>query len=254
MIATLSARTPSDSAGGSRSWWSSRPPDPRPGPRFTAATVAALAAYAAAAGTVLDATGRLVAGVLLVFGLTLVARRAGVGPAELGLARLGAGLRWGLAVGVPVAALILLLSFAPLPGDPFVAERYGQMGGSEVVFRAVVRIPLGTALFEEFLFRGVLLALLLRQLTPARALVISSLLFGAWHVSPALGDTGAGGPWQGAHGIVPVTLAVTAAAGALLAWLRIRSGSLLTPFLVHALANSTALVGAQLATNRGGVG
>lgn len=249
---TLSARIPSDGAGESHTWWSSRPPEPRPGPRFTAATVAALAAYAVAAGTVLDAAGQLVAGVLLVFGLTLVVRRAGVGPAELGLAKLGVGLRWGLAVGLPVAVLILLLSFVPLPGDPFVAERYGQMDTWEVVFRAAFRIPLGTALFEEYLFRGVLVALLLRQVAPAQALALSSLLFGAWHVFPALGDVGDGGLWRDGSVIVPVTFVVTGAAGALLAWLRIRSGSLLAPFLVHALVNSTALVGAQLATNRGG--
>ncbi len=215
-----------------------------------------MATYAVASGTILGSSGRLVAAVLLVGALSLVADRAGLGRTDLGLCHLPAGLRWGFAVGLPIAVTIFLFSFAPLPGRPFLDDRYGDMSSLEVLLRAGVRIPLATALFEEYIFRGVLLGLLLRKVTPIQALTISSILFGIWHVFPALGSADApGGPvGDGWLMVLPITVATTGAAGAYLAWLRIRARSLMAPFLVHTLANSTALVAAHLAIGRGGAG
>jgi membrane protease YdiL (CAAX protease family) len=238
----------------SRSWWRSRPSEPRPGLGVVTAVAAALAAYSIAAATVLDGAGRVGTALLLVAGLTVIARRAGIGLTEIGFTNVREGLRWGLAFGVPLAVAIVLLSLVRLPEDPFASGPYGQMSVWEVLFRAAIRIPIGTALFEEYLFRGLLLALLLRRSTPVQALVVSSLLFGAWHIPLALTNADAGGPLHHASVILPVTFAVTFAAGALLAWLRIRSGSLLAPFLVHALVNSTALVAAHLAMGGRGAG
>src|SRR5580765_3095747 len=52
-------------------------------------------------------------------------------------------------------------------------------------YEIYVRIPLGTALAEEVIFRGSLLALLLHFYSSGPALVISSFIFGLWHLLPS---------------------------------------------------------------------
>lgn len=48
------------------------------------------------------------------------------------------------------------------------------------------RIPRGTALGEEAMFRGALLGLFLRRHTRPTAVLASSTRFGLWHVLPTL--------------------------------------------------------------------
>ena len=55
------------------------------------------------------------------------------------------------------------------------------------VFNPLVRIPFGTVLLEETLFRGVLLALALRRWSVATAVIVTSAIFGLWHVVPTPG-------------------------------------------------------------------
>ena len=50
----------------------------------------------------------------------------------------------------------------------------------------MVRIPLGTAVAEETIFRGAVLGLLTQRHPRARAVAVSSALFGCWHVLPTL--------------------------------------------------------------------
>ena len=115
-----------------------------------------------------------------------------------------------------------------------------------MLFTVLIGIPIGTALFEELVFRGVVLGLLLRQVRPAAAVAISATLFGLWHVTAAMGfaDTNAGVPAgsAGTAATVLVTVFLTAIAGVMLAWLRIRSKSVLAPWIVHAAVNSTAVI------------
>jgi len=81
------------------------------------------------------------------------------------------------------------------------------------------------------------------------AIVVTSGVFGAWHIRPtlqALRANGwpatAAGPWR-----APVpTVAATAAGGALLSWLRARSGRLAAPVLLHAAVNSGGLIAAHV--------
>jgi hypothetical protein len=110
----------------------------------------------------------------------------------------------------------------------------------------VVRIPIGTALVEEIVFRGVLLGSLLHAGT-AQAVIASSIAFGLWHLAPTsiLVRTN-----RLNAAVVPAGIALTAVAGAFLGWLRIETGSLAAPFLVHALVNSLAAGAALLALAR----
>ena len=218
-------------------------------PVATTLAIAAIAGYAAVAGTVLAGQSRGIVSVALIGVLLGLTWSAGLGLDDLGLGRaqLAAGLRWGaMAALIAVAGIVLAAS---LPGTRsfFTDERVAGDGFTEVFMEATVRIPVGTAMFEELVFRGSLLALLLAGLRPVVATGVSSLLFGLWHVAPALAfaDTNSGVPGSGAGVdllVVAATVVFTGVAGGLLTWLRLRSGSLVAPVILHAAVNSTALV------------
>ena len=115
-----------------------------------------------------------------------------------------------------------------------------------MLYQVLLRIPIGTALFEELAFRGVLFGMLARRGSIRGAAVGSSLLFGLWHVAPTLaaldtnaaGDLGKGSFTMAA--VVTGGVAATALAGMGFVWLRLRGGSLVTPVVVHAAFNCTA--------------
>ena len=102
---------------------------------------------------------------IAVAGLAIVvARLAGTSWAELGLERaaLPSGLRVGavsvLVVGVAIAIVVLVPAFRSF----FESDAVAADSGFERWFVPAVRIPIGTAVFEELLFRSVLFALLVR--------------------------------------------------------------------------------------------
>ncbi|UOY02411.1 CPBP family intramembrane glutamic endopeptidase [Blastococcus sp. PRF04-17] len=187
--------------------------------------------------------------------LLTAARRAGLSWDELGLGRpaLRRGLRWGAApgalVGAGYATALAVPALRPLLRD----ARVAGLVGAEVASRALVRIPVGTVLWEEVAFRGVLLAALDRLLGPRTAVGASSALFGVWHIRPAAEGLRANGLVRGPVGTaVAVGSAClgTAAAGVLFAELRRRSGSLVAPALLHGAANVLGLLAAVRASRR----
>jgi membrane protease YdiL (CAAX protease family) len=239
------------------STWTRLPPRPTLAPWVAPLTVVGMALYSIAAGVLLSPAERWIAALALVAVVTTVAMWSGVDRRELGLTRLGEGVRWGLMTGAPVAAALFLASFVPSIEPLFVDQRSAGLSTWGLIAKAVIIIPLGTALFEEYLFRGVLLAEQLRRSTPLRALVVNAMLFGMWHVFPALAfsRSNTGAEDLGSDALVLtllVTVLITSAAGAFLVWLRVRAGSLAAPVLVHALINSAVLVSAYLASNRVG--
>ena len=69
-------------------------------------------------------------------------------------------------------------------------------------------MPLGTVLLEEIGFRGVVYGLSARMWGFAWATVISSVLFGLWHVQPAIGVVTSHPSFKQLNGVgvaVPVT-------------------------------------------------
>ena len=119
----------------------------------------------------------------------------------------------------------------------------------EVAYETLARIPIGTALFEEVAFRGVLTGLLLRTMASGPAYAVSSAMFGLWHVLPTLRDH-AGSPTSGRVSPPAATISVvvtTAAGGLVFEGLRRRSDSLLTPVMAHATLNASVYLAAQLA-------
>jgi uncharacterized protein len=159
---------------------------------------------------------------------------------------LGVGLLGALVIGVVLVAAIPTARVVPIVASLLDDARAAEVAGS-VVFVVLVRIPFGTALFEEVLFRGVLFAELRTRLRPLAAVALSSVVFGLWHIPPTIvalwqNDVTVGSA-AGLTGIAGAVL-VTTVAGVGFCWLRLRADSVVPPVVVHWAINAGALLAA----------
>ncbi|PRY47484.1 CAAX prenyl protease-like protein [Geodermatophilus tzadiensis] len=190
--------------------------------------------------------------------LLTAARTSGIPWDELGLrpGRLPAGARWGGACAALVAAGYAAGLAVPACRPLLADARVAGLSGRELVARVLVRIPVGTVLWEEVAFRGVLPPVLRRVLPRREAAAVASALFGVWHVAPTLQGLAVNGlavdPVRRAAAVTTACLG-TAGAALLFASLRQRSGSLLAPALLHLAANDLGVLAAAVAS-RGGAG
>ena len=179
----------------------------------------------------------------LTAGLVAVGRAAGATWEQLGLAgrHLRSGLRWGAGVGVAAAAVMGIGAALPVTRVFFEDERVQIDNGlGELAYQALVRIPLGTVLLEEVAFRGVLLALLVPRMSTRSAVLVSSALFGLWHIVPTLGAANTNDISGLAQaGTVAGAVVVTFVGGIVFCALRLRSGHVVAPVLLHLAFNVT---------------
>jgi membrane protease YdiL (CAAX protease family) len=156
-----------------------------------------------------------------------------------------AGIGIGLALGGATLLLVVVAGLIPATQPLFADHRMAGVGRAGTAYRAAVRIPLGTVLMEEVAFRGVLLVLVGGLAGTRGAVVVSSCLFGLWHVVPVRATlrTNALATRPAIVGTAVVALALV---GAGLCWLRLRTGGLWAPALVHAAASSGATLMADL--------
>jgi len=217
---------------------------------FAVASCVVLAAYNNVAGmlpwhgrryTLLNvcATGAAVA----------AAAASGLTATDLGLGRdeLEPGLRLGSAAAAATAGGWVLIAAVPATRPVLRDDRIAGLTGREVAYQALVRIPLGTVLWEETAFRGVLQAALGRVLPAGAAIAVTNGVFGIWHIGPtaaALRINGLAGARGKMLAGVSAGVAATAAGGVLLSWLRTRSGSLAAPILLHVATNSLGALAA----------
>ncbi len=180
-------------------------------------------------------------------GAIALGRHFGLTWNDLGLARdhVGRGLAVGLATGAVVVAVLLVASQVTAFESFFENDDVRNASGFDRWFFPLVRIPLGTAVTEEILFRSVLLGALLLRLERAPAVLVSALAFALWHIVPS---------WENATGsgvrIVGTIVGIvvfTGAAGIAFAVIRLWAGSVIAPIITHALTNSTAYVAALIA-------
>lgn len=180
-----------------------------------------------------------------------LAHRAGAGWDGLGLARdkLGSGAKWGLLSAVPIAAVVATGVALTLTRPYFVEARFASLGTAALLYQLLVRIPLGTALSEELIFRGGLLGFYGRRHSFWRAALMSSFVFGLWHILPSIGSVSSNAAGETLSSTaaraagVAVTVVATGAAGMVFCWLRKRSGSVLAPVITHASLNGFAVLG-----------
>lgn len=174
---------------------------------------------------------------------------SGLTPADLGLspAALRSGLRLGGLLAAPVVGGYLAAALIPAARPLLRDERAAGLTGRQAAYQALVRIPVGTVLWEETAFRGVLQAALRRVLPETGAIAATSVIFGIWHVRPTVeglrvNQLAAGRRQQAAA--VTAGVAATAAGGVVLSLARARSGSLAAPVLVHLATNCTGVLAA----------
>jgi CAAX protease family protein len=186
---------------------------------------------------------------LLVAALALIAWAAGASRDDLGLGL--ADMRTGVGYGVGAVGLVLLvlLVAAVIPAtNGFLHDSRAQISGGRLVYDLGVSIVLLTAIPEEFAFRGVLFGSALRLWGPWRASLVTSALFGLWHIAPTFGTMSDNHEFRGAATsaggqalLVLGAVAVTFLAGLAFCWLRLRSRSLIAPVLAHIATNGLAL-------------
>ena len=203
-----------------------------------------------------------VTGPLVAVALLLLGRWAGLSWEQLGLGRgsVVAGLVWG-GVAVALVAGVYAVGLAvPAWRGLFLDARH-RVGASRAAGRAFLVVPLGVVVLEEVAFRGVLWGLVDVEHGALWAGGVTSVLFGLWHVLPALDGARANAagtdadtdpePAPVARGIlvrqVVGTVAFTTVAGVVFAVLREQSGSLLAPFLLHWATNGLGILAAAWA-------
>jgi membrane protease YdiL (CAAX protease family) len=186
---------------------------------------------------------------LLTAALILVAWTGGLTRADLGLgwADVPAGLGYGTAAAGFVLLVLLVAALIPATNG-FLHDSRAAISGGRLAYELGVSIVLLTAIPEEFAFRGVLLGSGLRMWGPWRASVVSSVLFGLWHIAPSLHTMSDNHEFRGAAAsvagqslLVLGAIGVTFAAGLIFCWLRLKSRSLIAPVMAHAATNGLAL-------------
>lgn len=120
----------------------------------------------------------------------------------------------------------------PLPPEALEQLRRLLFEGDRPWAVDVLALALSPACCEELLFRGFLLRARPREMGTPWAVVTNALLFGAFHLS--------------VHRFLP-----TAALGAVLALLVLRTGSIVPAMLFHLLNNTAALLVGRLADTEG---
>ena len=158
--------------------------------------------------------------------------------------RVPAGAGYGVAASLPAAAAVLAAMLSRRTREAFREPRIEDVSAPQAAYEVLARIPFGTALPEELIFRGAVLGLLTQRHSPALAISLSSVLFGLWHIAPTLDRLESNAATNGkpvAHKAARVAMAVaaTSAAGVALAWLQRRSGSIVAPWMAHCAVNGT---------------
>jgi CAAX protease family protein len=194
---------------------------------------------------------------LLTAALALIAWSAGATRADLGLAR--ADMRAGLLYGAGAFGVVLLVLVvaAVIPAtNGFLHDSRAQISDGRLLYEIGVSIVLLTAIPEEFAFRGVLLGSAPRLWGPWRASLVTSALFGLWHIAPTLHTMSDNREFAGAAAhtggqvlLVLGSVAVTFVAGLVFCWLRLRSRSLIAPVMAHVATNGLALTVAWFAVH-----
>lgn len=175
----------------------------------------------------------------------------------LDLSRAGAGARLGAAGAGLAAAVALSVISHPEARGYLLDERAAGQRNRDVAYRSMVRFPLGTALFEEVAFRGVISGVWRRSGgSKVEAALATAITFGLWHLIPA-SDALVGNPLdsrlssrRSRVGVVVTGAVATGLASLGFSWMRERSGSLMAPWMTHAAINGAVYLAGVAAWRR----
>ncbi|HOI13300.1 MAG TPA: type II CAAX endopeptidase family protein [Methanoculleus sp.] len=147
--------------------------------------------------------------------------------------------RWQMvAIFLPILVGLLVFGSVWMTGiGPFNPEGAAMVFsiGFIPVFLVMIVVNLFAAAGEEIGWRGLLVPEMAKFMGFTKLALLSSAIWAAWHFPPIIFSTyhGAGPLWYSLAVFVPSVMG----AGVILAWLRLRSGSLLPAILFHGFWN-----------------
>ncbi|MCA9350202.1 CPBP family intramembrane metalloprotease [Candidatus Nomurabacteria bacterium] len=173
----------------------------------------------------------------------------------LALGKILPGIFIAFAAVVVIVLFTSIVATIPVLRRFFLGDNLAHASGKLITYEATIRVPFGTALIEEVLFRGVLLGLLLQHNSSLVAILISAIIFGLWHIFPTIAMLENNKILAKAnkdlrrrkYGSIIGVVLITASAGVVFAWLRIISNSVVAPWLVHWSINSSGMLGIAIA-------
>lgn len=133
------------------------------------------------------------------------------------------------AIALQIGVTIPVISLIPMP--EFIKRLFEMMNKDMNNFWAFATVIALAPIFEEYIFRGVILNGLLKRISPFKAILISSLLFGLVHLNP----------WQFVSAMVIGLFAV---------WIYYRTKNLLLCMLIHFANNSWAVASSYIFSNQ----
>lgn len=218
-------------------------------PDRTALTV--LVAHNLIQNEVLDEKAYVTGNLIVTSTLLAIARSAGLDRDDIGLqpGDLRSGASLGLAATITSLLTAVVAARLPSLNARLRDQRLPAESLPDVVRRALIRFPIGTALFEEVAFRGVLPPLLSRDDAGVSGDARSALVFALWHLIPTHQALRVNNVGQTRLVRLAGTLVGAMAAGVAgyaLSRVRRRTGSLLASWLIHSSVNA----GSYLATAR----
>ena len=146
---------------------------------------------------------------------------------------------WEAIISIPLIILCLVLTLLTrlaisyfLPDSNLSARTFnpgiGEMG-AQSIFILFISVAIVAPLSEEIFFRGFVLPGLVKRFGVGRSLLLSSLVFGLFHIDPGA--------------IVP-----TFALGLALGWVYLKTGSIWPAMFAHGLHNTVAVLIAKYVT------
>jgi membrane protease YdiL (CAAX protease family) len=118
------------------------------------------------------------------------------------------------------AVLIIEYMQSLMPELPNLME--GTLDALQSSWLGIASIALFGPVIEELIFRGAITPVLLRRYSPTKAIVLSALAFGIFHINPA-------------------QVITAALIGLLLGWIYYRTASLIPCILIHVINNSLSV-------------
>jgi membrane protease YdiL (CAAX protease family) len=193
--------------------------------------------------TVLNRRGYVEGNLLVLAGLVSLGKMSGLSLSKMGLSPTidARDLRlFGVLVALTTGGSLSALSH-PRARELLRDERARNSSRDEIAYKSLIRFPIGTALFEEATFRGVLPALAGRS--AATGDLLSAGVFGLWHVIPTAqalpgSPVSKGMKLADRAKTVMAGCVATSLAGLGFSWLRRKSGSIVLPWLVHSAFNT----------------
>ena len=232
-------------------WWLDPPDDPKRGDWFWVVAIFVLVMYAnVVSNTFLSDFWHIPFNLGILVIAVAIGRRHETSWTDMGMRRdrIGRGLIvGGITVALIAIGIVVAVIFPPTR-DLFRDDRIVDASIPFLLFEALIRVPIATALYEEVLFRGVIFGMLSRRMAPLWAALVSSAAFGFWHILPTLETVEtnpAGGMFTGIFGMGLASVGAvlgTAAAGLVFMWLRLRANSVVAPILTHAAWNGFAII------------